>query len=710
MTEYYTNKSDFENGKNLGFLENNVQQVVDLLNDISKAATIVQENDLSALYIAQGGATLGKDMPENDFTEAEHKVLKIMDALKDIHREVVQNIENKYISGLEDAMESLNKVNEGKNQYKSDHLTYQEKTTTYINNGMAGQVQTTTTQTKHFTLSDILNSDKSPIPAAAAKYSEKLRVAKERLKELEKSDKETYDKIKDVTERELVETFYPTEMGEYKRLKSTWSKDNEQWLGWVDTGIKVVGTVALIVGTVASGGLLAPASLAIGTTLLGGEAAYRAISGETITGEVLSTEQRLWAGAEAVTTLVSGGIGTYMKGANLTERTVSQGLLNADKAARYGANAYDVAQFGHDFNEDPKMALTNLATSQLVGRTIGHLGNKYKAFRASKTGNVDIRSGEATGFKTNLKDRVRTAWTDIKTKTGDVKVQVGEGFDNFKNRVSNVKNRAMASGAEKVSEKLENLNAELGVRKQNFQRNLAAMQGQRELEFQLSGETPGIGVTANYSEKLENLTKKIQQFSVEHRQKIQNFEGRGGGKNTSKQLLNQEGLFDNPDLEKRYQKYVQGKQKLGLEPEKIRDRLDWKEASDYYTQNSPLARGNRFNKTVKESDLYQYHELNLESGKRLDSYDPDFGEIISRKATDLDKIQEKTFRGYLEEIHKKYFVGETIRSNAYPELDGLKLKGKYILEVPASNRFLPDIERYKNIAREYDVELRFTEE
>ena len=168
---------------------------------------------------------------------------------------------------------------------------------------------------------------------------------------------------------------------------------------------------------------------------------------------------------------------------------------------------------------------------------IGHLGNKYKAFRASKTGNVDIRSGEATSFKTNLKDRVQTAWTDIKTKAGDVKVQVGEGFDNFKNRVSNMKNQAMASGAEKVSEKLENLNAELGVRKQNFQRNLAAMQGQRELEFQLSGETPGIGVTANYSERLENLTKKIQQFSVEHRQKIQNFEGRGGGCRDSRTKL-----------------------------------------------------------------------------------------------------------------------------------------------------------------------------
>ena len=273
-----------------------------------------------------------------------------------------------------------------------------------------------------------------------------------------------------------------------------------------------------------------------------------------------------------------------------------------------------------------------------------------------------------------------------------------------------MKNRAMASGAEKVSEKLENLNAELGVRKQNFQRNLAAMQGQRELEFQLSGETPGIGVTANYSERLENLTKKIQQFSVEHRQKIQNFEGRGGGKNTSKQLLNQEGIFDNPDLEKRYQKYVQGKQKLGIEADKIRDRLDWKEASDYYTQNSPIARGNRFNETVKQNKLYPYSEVNLANGKRLDSYDPVAGEIISRKATDLDKIQEKTFRGYLQEIHDKYSQGTEIRSDKYESIDGTKLEGRYILEIPASNRNLPDIEKYKNIAKEYDVELRFTEE
>ena len=65
----------------------------------------------------------------------------------------------------------------------------------------------------------------------------------------------------------------------------------------------------------------------------------------------------------------------------------------------------------------------------------------------------------------------------------------------------------------------------------------------------------------------------------------------------------------------------------------------------------------------------------LENGKRLDSYDPDAREIISRKATDLDKITEETYRGYLSEFSQKYSEGTKIRSNAYPELDGQELKG-----------------------------------
>lgn len=529
MTEYYTNKSDFEQGKRIGWFEDNVSQVKDLLKDISETAEIVKSNDLSHLYIAKGGATLGKDMPEKTFVDSEHTVLDVMEEIKRVHREIVQNIENKYISGLEDAMEALNKINEGKNKYKSEHLTYEE-TYTYQTSYQTGYgIQTVKGKRKaYYSLSDILNSDKSPISSAAAKYQDKLKVAKENLAKLEAEDKETYDKIKDLSEKELVETFFPTELGEYKRLKSTWSKDNEWWLGWVDIGVKVVGTAALVVGTFASGGTLAPVALALGTTLLGGEAAYRAISGETITGDVLTNEQRIWAGAEAVTTLVSGGLGSYLKGASIAERTVSQGVLNADKVARFGANAYDVAQFGHDFIEDPQMALTNLATSQLIGRTVGHLGQRFQAYRASKAADVNLGSGKATSYKGSIQERLSNTWTDVKTKAGNVRAQASQSWDDFKTKANNTKNRALASGAEKVSEKLDNLNAAWGAQKQNFQRNLAAMQGNLAPELQLAGGAPGIGVKPNFSESMENLSQKIQQFSVKRRQQIQDFEGVGG--------------------------------------------------------------------------------------------------------------------------------------------------------------------------------------
>ena len=132
--------------------------------------------------------------------------------------------------------------------------------------------------------------------------------------------------------------------------------------------------------------------------------------------------------------------------------------------------------------------------------------------------------------------------------------------------------------------------------------------------------------------------------------------------------------------------------------------------SDYWTKDSSVARGNKFNETVKDSDIYPYHEVHLSNGKRLDSYDPISGEIISRKATDLNKISEETYKSYLSEFKDKYSVGTVIRSNKYPELDGLKLEGEYILEIPASNAKLSNIKYYEEIAEKAGVKLRFTEE
>lgn len=170
-------------------------------------------------------------------------------------------------------------------------------------------------------------------------------------------------------------------------------------------------------------------------------------------------------------------------------------------------------------------------------------------------------------------------------------------------------------------------------------------------------------------------------------------------------LLGPDGKFADSSLEDAYQAYVQRKAGNG---QTARDRADWKVERDYWLNDSPTARGNRFNTTARST--YEYNEVHLANGKRLDSYDPVAGEIISRKATDFDVIQEDTFRTYLNEIKTKYAEGTIIRSNAYRELDGQPLAGKYVLEVPASNMNAATRTRFEQIAAERGITIRYMDE
>ena len=223
------------------------------------------------------------------------------------------------------------------------------------------------------------------------------------------------------------------------------------------------------------------------------------------------------------------------------------------------------------------------------------------------------------------------------------------------------------------------------------------------LPFLKAGKAGKLGKIAKTADKVDDVAKGAKEAAEQAGKKV----GKEFSKEAVEELLDGDGVFKNAELEERYQEYVVRNTNRGR---RVSDRLTWKQDSDFFTQNSPIARGNRFDETVQERKTYPHHEVNLENGKRLDSYDPTAGEIISRKATDLDKIQEETFRGYLQELQNKYSVGEIIRSNKYPEIDGLKLEGKHILEIPDSNKHLPDIEKFKEIAKEYGVELRFTKE
>ncbi len=169
------------------------------------------------------------------------------------------------------------------------------------------------------------------------------------------------------------------------------------------------------------------------------------------------------------------------------------------------------------------------------------------------------------------------------------------------------------------------------------------------------------------------------------------------------------GKFIDELLEADYQKYLTRKSKQGKAP---KDRLEWKESRDYWLNDSPMARGNDFNKKAIKNRWYDYNEVHLENGKRLDSYDEIKGEIVSRKATDLESIELSTFESYLKEMKNKYSEGIKIRSDKYKtELDGKVLKGRQILEIPESNKNFDKIQEYIDLAKnKYNIEIRLRPE
>ncbi|AUS06133.1 hypothetical protein [Pseudotamlana carrageenivorans] len=174
-------------------------------------------------------------------------------------------------------------------------------------------------------------------------------------------------------------------------------------------------------------------------------------------------------------------------------------------------------------------------------------------------------------------------------------------------------------------------------------------------------------------------------------------------------VLDASGKFIDDILEADYLAYVTRKTNSGKVP---RQRLEWKEVRDYWLNDSPLARGNAFNKKAVDNDWYPYNEVHLGNGKRVDSYKPPAngnpGEIISRKATDLGDIKLSTFESYLNEMVSKYSPGIAINSPKYsPYLDGQTLQGQMFLEIPSNNQSLSNIQDYINLASSKNITLRF---
>ena len=168
--------------------------------------------------------------------------------------------------------------------------------------------------------------------------------------------------------------------------------------------------------------------------------------------------------------------------------------------------------------------------------------------------------------------------------------------------------------------------------------------------------------------------------------------------------------FD-PKLESEYQTYLLRKKKEGKPPKSL---TEWKEARDYWLNDSPMARGNDFNETAIIEGWYPFNEIHLANGKRLDSYTPTsknrVGEIVSRKATNLEEIKMTTFEQYLKEFNIKYSSGTIIKSRKYPQIYNKQIEGELILEIPDTNKNINDIKKYVETAKKYNITLRFRPE
>ncbi|HEM6548040.1 hypothetical protein [Streptococcus suis] len=341
MTRFYTNRSDFEQNH---WLDSQKSRVVAMLRDIDSVSSTVQSEGLSHLYRSRGEASLGASKPSSTFSQAVDRVDSMLRSAGKIHKDIVQNIDSKFTKGLDKSFQSLNEVNGSKNPYMSKGKYEKTYTTTNYTSNYGYMTQTHTRQV-HYSLSDILDGTKSPIPAAQSLYQDRVKNLREQLRQTDQLTDKQIKELESKSDAELVQEFYPTLESDYSQIKnSTWQEENKEALGLVDTGLKILAGIALAAGTVMTGGAALPLALAGGAYLFA-DGAHSAITGNTlITGTQLSTEERIWAGAEAVVTLATFGSFVAGQGALRAGKQIPTTVQTIGKLAGYADEGVELGQ------------------------------------------------------------------------------------------------------------------------------------------------------------------------------------------------------------------------------------------------------------------------------------------------------------------------------------------------------------------------------
>ena len=238
-----------------------------------------------------------------------------------------------------------------------------------------------TTEQKSYNLVEILDGKASPIQAAKDVYDGRIKAVKEMLAKKDQLSDEQIKALEGKSAEEIVAVRYPGQLPDYQRLKaSRYYEENKESLQYVDMALKVVAFLGMAGGTI-----LAPVTGGTSLTVtyasmayLAADSAYSAFNGHTmITGNQLSTEDRVWAGIDAAVTLVSMGSAGYLAKLAKSGKNGSTLLKNLAMAGKHADDVNDVSKVIYSFatDKDPNAALQNLVLSQVMGIEMKSAGN-----------------------------------------------------------------------------------------------------------------------------------------------------------------------------------------------------------------------------------------------------------------------------------------------------------------------------------------------
>ena len=412
MTKYYSNKPDFTGDPAYPLLSSSsyFKSMSSIMDDIEAAGKVVTDEGVEDLYVQKGEASLGTTKDSSTFDKSLKRIYNMIMSGKKIHSDIMQNIDSKFTKGMDAAFTTLNDVNGANKPYKSK---YTKKTVPkkdlvgYRSDNTAVYIETT--QQQSYSLAEILDGKASPIQAAKDVYDDRIKAVKEMMAKKDQLSDEQIKALEGKSAEEIVAVRYPGQLPDYQRLKSSrYYEENKESLQYVDIGLKALAVLSMIGGTV-----LAPATSGAslyatysGAAYLAADSAYSAINGHTmITGNQLSTEERVWAGIDAVVTLVSMGSAGYLTKLAQSEKNGSTILKGLATVGKHADDLNDVSKVVYSFatDQDPNAALQNLVLGQVMGLGMNSAGNYIgKKFGAPA---VDLPGAKASHLDVPLQGK-----------------------------------------------------------------------------------------------------------------------------------------------------------------------------------------------------------------------------------------------------------------------------------------------------------------